>query len=182
MDQPLVIGLVMLAAFGFVGALFGLLWKQRPFRIPAWLLAGAVLIALIGVWLVVAETKRLEHYIALRGWSKTQGTIIDSRVIGVRAFRPEIVYQYHVDSIVFTDSTSLDPPSFGGRNSKRDAAEGVASEYPVGKAVTIHFNPNDPTDSRLKITAPWSVYGQLGFGAFLFGAGLLLIAGRIRKS
>lgn len=181
MDQPLVIGLVMLAAFGLVGALLGFLWSQRPFQISAWLLAGAVMIALIGVRLVVAETERLEHYTALRDWATTQGTIIASRVIGVRAFRPEIVYQYQVESSVFTDSTSLDPPSFGGRNSKRDAAEGVASEYPVGKAVTIHFNPKDPSDSRLKITAPWSVYGQLGFGAFLFGAGALLIAGRIRK-
>lgn len=171
----------MLAAFGLVGLILGAFWKQRPFRIPVWLLVLAGGMAVIGVWLVVSETERLEQYIKLRGWSTAAGTIVDSRVIGVRAFRPEIVYQYQVDSVTYRDSTSLDPPGFGGRNSKHDAAGKVASEYPAGKSVTIHYDPTNPSKSLLKITAPWSVYGRLGFGAFLFGAGLLLIAGFFRK-
>lgn len=176
MDQPLVIGIVMLMSFGIAGLLFGLIWRNPPFRIPGWLSLVAAIVTLTGIWLVVAQIDRLEQYVHLRGWTSVAGVIVDSRVVGERAFRPEILYEYQVDTIVYRDSTSLDPPGFGGRNSKRDAAEGVASEYPVGKQVMIHYDPSSPADSRLKITPPWSVYGKTGFGGFLFGSGLFLLA------
>ena len=176
MDQPLVIGIVMLLSFGITGVVLGALWRRPPFRLPRILALAAGVAAVLGLWLVFLQVEHLEEYMLLRGWTSVPGVIIDSRVIGERAYRPEIVYQYSVDDRVYRDSTSLDPPGFGGRNAKRDAAEGVASEYPVGKAVVIHYNPSDPTDSRLKITPPWSVYGKTGFGGFLFGAGLFLTA------
>lgn len=176
MDQPLVIGIVMLLSFGLVGTLLGLVWRQPPFRVPGWLLLLSLVTAILGIWLVVSQIGRMEEYVHLRGWNSVQGVIIDSRVVGERAYRPEIVYQYSVDAITYRDSTNLDPPGFGGRNAKRDAAEGIASEYPIGKQVAIHYDPANPTDSRLKITPPWSVYGKTGFGGFLFGAGLFLSA------
>lgn len=176
MDQPLVIGIVMLLSFGLVGAILGLVWRQPPFRMPGWLTVSSLVIAFIGIWLVYSQMSLMEQYVSLRGWNSVQGVITDSRVVGERAYRPEIVYQYAVDEIIYRDSTNLDPPGFGGRNAKRDAAEGVASEYPIGKQVVIHYDPANPADSRLKITPPWSVYGKTGFGGFLFGAGLFLTA------
>lgn len=154
MDQPLVIGIVMLLSFGITGTVLGAIWRRPPFRLPRLLVIGAGLAAALGFWLVLLQVKHLEQYVLLRGWSAVPGVITDSRVVGQRAFRPEIVYEYTVDERIYRDSTSLDPPGFGGRNAKRDAAEGVSSEYPIGKSVIIHYNPVDPSDSRLKITPP----------------------------
>ncbi len=176
MDQPLVIGIVMLLSFGLVGSVLGLVWRQPPFRLPNWLIIPSVVITALGIWLVYSQMSLMEQYVSLRGWTSIPGVIIDSRVVGERAYRPEIVYQYAVDAISYRDSTNLDPPGFGGRNSKRDAAEGIASEYPIGKQVIIHYNPANPAESRLKITPPWSVYGKTGFGGFLFGTGLFLLS------
>jgi hypothetical protein len=176
MDQPLIIATVMLLSFGVAGLLFGLIWRQPPFRVPSWLFGLSLALAAVGIWLVYSQMERLEQYVHLRDWKSVSGKIIDSRVVGERAFRPEIVYEYQVETVTYRDSTSLDPPGFGGRNAKHDAAAGVASEYPVGKAVMIHYDPADPSISRLKITPPWSVYGRTGLGGFMFGVGLLLAA------
>lgn len=176
-QQPQLFGIVLLAIFGLVGFTLALLWRQRPFRIGPLLLALGVLLFIVGALLVSSEVRRLHEYSLLRHWQTAEGVIVSSRVIGERARRPQIVYEYTAGGSRYIDSTSLDPPNFGGRNAKREAAEGVANEYPAGKPVTIHYNPANPADSRLKITPPWSVYGKSGFGGLLFGLGLFLAVG-----
>lgn len=176
-DQPLLLGVILLAVFGLVGLFLGVLWRERPFRISALIMALGVLFFILGALLVSSQVAELRQYAGLRQWTSVEGSIVSSRVIGDRARRPLIVYEYTAGGARYVDSTSLDPPNFGGRNAKREAAEAVANEYPTGKAVTIHFNPANPSESRLKITPPWSVYGKAGFGALLFGLGLFLTVG-----
>lgn len=135
-------------------------------------MVGLVLIV-AGATLLAVDLEQFQDVRARHHWPTVTGRITASTVVGERAFRPNLVYQYAVDSIVYTDSSFLDMPSFGGRRSRYDAAEKKAAEYPVGSEVPVHYNPAHPAESRLKITAPWSVYGQVGFSGFLIVLGLI---------
>lgn len=134
---------------------------------------GIVLIAaglLLG-WFALNEFRAHER---MKSWPTTPGLVVSSSVIGERAFRPQIVYEYDVEGITFTDTSFLDMPSFGGRNNRREAADTMAAEYPVGKTVTIHYDPESPALSHLKVGAPWSVYGKMGLAGVLIILGLVI--------
>ena len=151
-------------------------------RRTLWLVVGIVLIV-AGSTLMATDIEQLREYRNRRHWPTATATIIVSTVVGERAFRPNLVYEYSVDEVVHTDSSFLDMPSFGGRRSRNDAAEKKASEYPVGTEVPVHYNPNNPAESHLKITPPWSIYGQVGFSGFLIALGLVAgVAGFRRKT
>jgi len=148
--------------------------KTGPFIRRRPLLLGLSLLLLVaGVSLSLMTLTELESYREFTAWPTVAGTVEISEVIGERAFHPRIVYSYAVAGTRYTDTSFLDMPSFGGRRSRRDAAEKKAAEYPVAAEVTVHYNPAAPADSRLKINAPWSVYGKLGFAGFLVVLGLV---------
>lgn len=141
-------------------------------RRSLWLAAGGLLI-ILGVALLANDIGHLQRYRIMQHWPTADGSITVSTVVGDRAFRPHLVYQYSVDSIVYTDSSYLDMPSFGGRRSRLDAAAKKAAEYPAGTKIPIFYNPDNPVESHLKVTAPWSIYGQIGFSGFLIVLGLV---------
>lgn len=148
--------------------------SHRPGRARRLQLAALAALLLIGgIVLLIIELDRLDYYQSLSDWPTTEGTIRVSEVIGERAFRPHLIYDYEINQTVYTDSSFLDMPSFGGRRSRKDAAEKKAEAYPVGSPVTIHYNPQNPAESKIKINAPWSVYGQLGLAGFLIILGLV---------
>jgi hypothetical protein len=163
-----------LALFGVVGVVMGLLWRARSFRVAPIALAIGVMVWMLGVVLVSRQIEELHKAAAIQQWPSTAGTVLDSRVIGVRAFRPNIVYQYVVGGVTFRDSTDLDQPGFGGRNNKRNAAETIIALYPPGTRVTVHYDPEQPSVSLLRVSPDWSIFGKLGLGGFMFGVGLFL--------
>ena len=134
-----------------------------------------------GVLLLQFAYGDFQRYRALNQWPSTTGTIIISDVIGERAFRPNLVYTYEVAGQVYRDSSDLNMPSFGGRNNRRSAAETMAGMYPVGSTVVIHYQPEDPANSRLRVSPPWSVYGQMGFGGVLLLLGLFVTGWYLRR-
>lgn len=109
-------------------------------------------------------------------WPSVEGTVITSRVAGERALHPEIVYEYSVAGSTFRDSTGFDTPSFGGKSVKQDVAEAIVAKFPSGSRVAVHYNPEMPSQSLLRLSPDWSLYGKIGLGGVLFGLGLFLIA------
>jgi hypothetical protein len=135
---------------------------------PRWLLLPAAVLLVVGVGLILAGWGILEDYADYRDWPAVSGTVVHSEVVGKRAARPNVVYEYTVDGVLYRDSSALNPPSFGGRTSRRGVAEEIASQYPDGRAVTIHYQPDKPANSLLRVYAPWSAYGKLGAGGLVF--------------
>ena len=171
------IGLVFLGLAALVGGLsaFGARRWMVGLR-PPFLALGLVLL-IAGPILTITESRWLSVYQSHRAWPTVEGAVVTSRVIGTRAFRPDIVYEYTVNGAVYRDSTTLETPSFGGRNSKYNVAETIAKEYPPGRSVTVHYNPSNPSESGLRVGPTWDVYGKLGLGALLFGLGLFWVVG-----
>ncbi|MFC1555514.1 DUF3592 domain-containing protein [candidate division KSB1 bacterium] len=135
------------------------------------LFVTAIAIIVVGVLLTLDQYYEYRDYRAMMNWDTIEGTIISSEVIGTRAFRPEVVYMYNVSNFEYSGVSDLQLPGFGGRRSKYDAAEKLARQYPAGNAVSVYYNPDDPSVSRLTIKIPVEVYLKFGLGGFLLFAG-----------
>jgi hypothetical protein len=59
-------------------------------------------------------------------------------------------------------------------------AETVVTSYPVGRNVTVYYNPLEPTESVLESIWPWEPYWLMGVGGafLLLGASLAVILPR----
>ena len=175
------VAFLSLSLFSLVGLAIAILWRKHTFRIRPIVLALGALCWLSGILLVSWQLKELKEFSAIEEWPSVTGVVLSAQVIGERAFRPNIVYQYTVGAQVFKDSTDLDQPGFGGRNNKRNAAETIVAAYPAGREIAVHYNPAHPEISLLRVSPDWSIYGKIGFGAFLFGIGIFLATAYLVK-
>lgn len=167
--------ILILMALVSVAAVLGV--RNYPLRVARWVLASSLTLGAVGVILVVVEIGNVQENRKLRTWPTALGVVTSSEIIGVRAYRPNIVYEYAVNGVTYHDSTSLNPPSFGNRNTREGEAEALSEEYPAGKQVTVHYDPQLPSRSRLRISPGWDIYGKMGLGGTLFGIAVFCLVG-----
>ncbi|NOZ23972.1 MAG: DUF3592 domain-containing protein [Planctomycetes bacterium] len=119
-------------------------------------------------------------------WPTAKAVITSSKV---RVQRPrsgggssttiaEITYRYSVEGRTYT-SDRVTSAQYGSSNSSR--AYGQVRKYPVGKEVTAHYNPDDPSYAILD--TQWErIYG-LAFAAGAVGLliGLLMLKNAVRS-
>ena len=164
----IIVGSAVLGLIGF------LTLRRAVKRLSVLLLLLGVLLVFAGVWLIATQSEMLVTTRQHVNWPTTEGTVVTSEVVGTRAFHPHIVYQYTVAGVTYRDSTALDLPSVGGRHTAYDAASWIVEQYPVGRKVTIHYNPDNPTESGIRVFPSWDVYGKLSVGAVVLIGGLIL--------
>ncbi len=139
------------------------------------LIVFALLLSFSGFIISVLSAGTIDTYLEMRSWPSVGGTILSSDIAGIRAFRPEITYEYIVNNTTYKRTTDLQMPSFGGRTSKLDVATKLAGMYPIGTEVTVFYEPADPGDSRLKTGVPVEIYLRLALGFFLLSGGISLV-------
>ena len=177
----------MSAAFWILGstaaiaALLSVLARKTSAKIGIKVLVFGLVMAAAGVILIFTQAEDLVEAHSRLRWPSVTGIVVVSKVVGERAFHPHVEYEYAVDGVTYHDSTTLDLPSFGGRRSKYDAAEYVAGQYPVGKKVKVHYNPQDPADSKLRVFPSWAVYGKMSLGILLAAFGVFATLGFVMK-
>lgn len=166
-----------LVAAGVVGAIIAFLLRYSELRPAIWLVWIFGLAALAGVVLVVVSAEEVAHEFQRRRWPSTIGTVIESDLVGERAFHAVIIYEYTHNDRTCIDTCSLYQPSFGGKRRRHEVAKRTLAPYYPGAEVAVYLDPNDPTDSTLDISVHWAAFGQVGFGAALFmvGVGLILL-------
>lgn len=85
-----------------------------------------------------------------KGFPMVQGSILTSEVESSSSrdgttYRAEVSFQYEVDGISHTSDTYR----FGAMGtSSESAANSVVEQYPSGKVVDVHYNPNKQTFGR----------------------------------
>lgn len=129
----------------------------------------------VGIALIFLFSNKLNSYGEYKTWGRVTGTIVSAKVIGIRAFRPDIQYEYLVEGTRYTGTSFLNVPGFGGRSNRRDAAHKLVNQFGPGKKLTVFFNPQKPKNSLLKISPPYSVYVQLAFAATFFAVFLYFL-------
>ncbi len=175
-----ILALIILIVGLLIGVILAFAMRRYQLWCLSWQRVILILIGLTGSCLVLSGTDEIGRSLAKQKWHETKGLVIRSEVIGEGAYRPNIVYQFDVENRTFTDSTALSPPSFGGRNARRKAAETKVANYSVGDTVYVYYNPVNPEESVLNRHLFWAVYMKLSFGLLLYIAGLaFLLAGFI---
>jgi hypothetical protein len=112
-------------------------------------------------------------------WPTTEAIIIDSKVVGYRAYRPDITYEYTVDGQPYQGQTNLKTPGFGARRSRRDTAQRIIGEYKTETRTTVYYDPDNPAISFIRPGPEWSDYMKFAVGNILFIISLLGFAGNI---
>jgi hypothetical protein len=110
------------------------------------LIAGGVLFA--GVAMLLARAR------AASGWSSAEGRITASRLDSdltmdghsgrSRTYRVSVAYEYEVDGRKLSGKRRAFGESLFGWMGKRDSAKQLHEAYPVGRAVTVHYDPAHP--------------------------------------
>ncbi|MBD3272303.1 MAG: DUF3592 domain-containing protein [Elusimicrobia bacterium] len=143
-------------------------------------------VIIAGLLLAYLGITRMYRSIASKNWPTTDGTVIrsvlnkhvshDHSPTGAMrentGLAPEIVYEYTVSGNKYTNDTF----SYKGIRNYRDAyeAQDFIDQYPIGKKVTVHYNPKSPKISTLNTDTPWAIFIVLMVAASLLIGGSLL--------
>jgi uncharacterized protein (TIGR03435 family) len=127
----------------------------------------------IGIW-TLAKSIRSEQ------WPVTEGIIQSAEMKshqgskGGTTYSAEVTYAYQVAGTSYTG----DKVSIGQMSSSSEYAHGILNRYPVGKKVSVHYPPGDPSDAVLETGIHGGTWICLGVGtAFtLFGIMFLQIS------
>ncbi len=163
---------VLVAAAAVVVVVRLILGRRMTFHLKGAVLAVEIALAVIGAILALVASHSLEEATAVKNWPTIEGTVVDSRVVGERAFGPAVTYEYAVGDSQYTATSNLRAPMFGGKRKKFEVARKLVEEYPIGKRVTVYYSPANPSKARLFTGAGWDVYAKLGLGVTLFALGL----------
>ncbi|MBN1479866.1 DUF3592 domain-containing protein [candidate division KSB1 bacterium] len=150
--------------------------QNRPFTL-AHLVAflGLFVTIIFGFLLTPLFSAQLTTALKKTEWPSVDGEIIASSVVGERAFRPDIRYEYYVKNKKYSGSSSLNVPGFGGRMNRLDAAEKLTKSHPVESFIAVYYNPDNPLESTLVPQPGYSHFIKLGTSTILFNAGLIII-------
>ncbi len=108
-----------------------------------------------------------------KSWPITEGVVSDTTRTGERAILPLVTYSYQVAGVTYTESTDLAIPGFGSRRYRGQTASKVLAEYPPGKTVSVHYDPDNPAISAIRPGLRWASLMRFTVGAMLlmtFGA------------
>jgi hypothetical protein len=154
---------------------------QALLKIRIRLIFGFFMLA--GFLIIISESVRIDLFLAMRHWPTAEAKVVSSRVEGKRAFHPEIIYEYRVGEKIYTGTTDMGVPGFGTKANRLNVAETNVTHYPAGTVITVHYDPNDPSVSQLKIVPTYTVFLLLSVGSILLGVGLWgVLAGIAQKN
>jgi len=120
----------------------------------------------------------LQNAKASSSWPTAEGTVTISEVTrnssadGGVSYSPEVTYEYTASNQHYESYTI----KFGENSySSRRKAEGITSGYPVGKEVTVYYDPQDPGRSVLEPGVSGGSYIVLGIGVLFALIGLVTV-------
>lgn len=167
----LIIILLSIATLRAIGSKF----LPSPQR-PVWIIGALVLITIAGGYLTINSSERLKQSLERKNWPIAVGRVIKSEVMAGAIIRPQVIYAYEVDGRAYIDTSDLQVPGFGNRNKQYEVTHAVIAEYPTGKEVSVHYHPEDVTNSVIITTPKWNDYGKVSLGIVLFAGALFLLA------
>ena len=137
------------------------IWLPRSRRLAGqagMVLAGVV--ALLSLWAIHFESRQISLVMQKRGWPRAEAIVDSTRVLGKRAFRPQVYYHYSVQEVEYQGVSDLHMPGFGGRLNRLDSAEKMAAEHQQGHRLQVYYNPNRPQESLLTVVPSFAEIGR----------------------
>ena len=133
----------------------------------------AVFFIVYGLIIIPVNIKNYYTGLETENWHKTEGTVIESRVIigsgrngGVRS--PRIIYDYEISGIIYRGKRV----SYANvwTNVDNDVFEFIKL-YPAGSQMAVYYNPIKPSQSVLVPGSHWRafIWSALGLPIIVFG-------------
>jgi ABC-type multidrug transport system fused ATPase/permease subunit len=163
-DPPQWAIVVMVGVIGFVGLMFSwpdIAYAIFPFAHSDFFWVGLIVLPMVALVLLMAASKGFELRQAA-SWSNATGRIVSSAIAQRRhqfEGEPERIESYAAVAYEFTANGRTVRGSrigIGDDNRGADAAPTVA-RYPVGAAVTVYYDPNNPTHCVLERGGPQGI-------------------------
>lgn len=137
-----------------------------------------------GIFLMAWGGNELKKAYESRSWPGTPGTITSAYIQtshhrssegrSSTSYAPKVSYRYTVEG----KTHMCDRIAFGGASGGMESwAKAVVDEYPSGKQVTVHYNPQDPSVAVLKTGFSWGALLLVLAGVVFFGVGVLCYKG-----
>jgi hypothetical protein len=124
---------------------------------------------LIGVGLTIWGWTILQNARASASWPTADGVITRSAVThssdseGGDSYQPQVTYKYSANSTTYENNTI----KFGENSySSRRKADDIAGNYPVGKNVTVYYDPEKHDRSVLEPGVSAGSFIVIGIGVF----------------
>jgi len=146
--------------------------KVKSYNFGLFSLIFALIFLLIGTLLTTYSTEEISTALLRHSWPAIMATVVETNIVGERAYNPELRCKYEIEGKQYSLTTDLKTPGFGRKRSRRQTAQIILKEYPVGSEVRIHYNPEYPTEAYIRIGPYWSDYMQLSLGILVFAVGL----------
>jgi len=142
-----------------------------------------LILFLSGSILTVSSSSELIEGYKRKAWPTAVAKVLDSSVIETGSMRPLVIYAYEVKSKSYVDSSFLQAPGFGNRARQYDVGMKLSRKYPTGKLISIHYNPQNYSESVIIITPTWDTFVRVGLGfvLLLFSMFYLLYFVLLRK-
>lgn len=141
-----------------------------------------VILLSAGIALTVSSSILLNKKMASRFWPTDNGRVISSEIVGGTTYRPQIIYEFKAGGKTIRDTSDLGAPGFGGKNTRLEVAEASINQYPPNAEVTVHYDPDDPSDSVIRLSLGWDNLGKLGLGMTLILVNLIVMMSFKRNS
>lgn len=141
---------------------------------------GIILLVLVGGVLDLNNSmNNIKDFLDRREWPVVAGEIVSLQVVGIKTREPAIKYIYKVEDKTYSNTTNLNTPFFGSSKSQQQASQTILSNYAIGDTVIVYFNPQNYSESVLKVTPHFTIFMQYSFGIFLTAILLALIINRL---
>lgn len=136
----------------------------------------------IGAALLLAAINQRKKAKAAQAWPTTAGVVLTSGLHEYQHYdsedehmdvnyEPQVIYQYSA----LGKSYQGNHISIGNISYDYGTASRIIAEYPQGSAVTVHYDPADPSSSVLETRAAGGILSFiLGFVFLLIGLAVLL--------
>jgi len=146
----------------------------------------SIIMMFIGISGIVLAVREWIHLGQVKFWPEAGGSVMKSEAEGTTGntngpgykstiYAPKILFRFTVDGKEYTS----DKITWGGesRSNIKSLIDKKLEEYPVGKNISVHYNPKDPADCivqedfsfEMAIPLIGGIVFILGGGGFAFG-------------
>lgn len=162
-----------------MGETMGQLMGMLGVGLTSVILVGVGLLLLVIGWFQGRDAR------AAKSWSQTQGEVMEATVETYQyhsteggtstGYRPRIIYGYRVNGRDYVG----DRFNFGSKvhSNIRSFAENTVKKIPTGTTVTVYYDPQNPSEAALELSAPAGKLLYIIAGVMLVIAVLICVFG-----
>ena len=155
--------------------------KIKKYQFSGLFLIISIVFVAAGILLIIFSSSEVSTALSRQSWPSKTATVIETEIIGDRAYSPQLKCQYEIEGNKYTLTTDLQTPGFGRKRSRRQTSSIILNGYPVGSKVKIHYNPEKPEESYIWTGPYYSDYLRLALGVLLFASGIYVVLGNTIK-